>query len=330
MAQLASQQVGANGNEEPGKNNHPPGGQPQQVSHQGIGGTNRSRGNPSLLQLWRTAFKDAVHSTNGGGPQPDSMSTARAARSTNFKVIGKATIDVTIFGQVWTLEVEITDTEPERRDIYLSYADSYMMLEGRFCQRRWRTSTTIGSTSCGTIRQKHRYKGPQDRWFQLRECDRHQVMSEEQYTKNAELQSKNPLLKITKQVTDTLEPEQLFALKRLILKYEDLFGTEEIPIVKQNQAHRVSDDPRSQANPNEKLTRWAILLSQFRFKIIHKKRVLNRDADALSRYAVGQNPSDAEDVMNAQVMTLEEIDMRVEQQSDKFVRPDQFLGKKRD
>ncbi|OWA50130.1 putative Retrovirus-related Pol polyprotein from transposon gypsy [Hypsibius exemplaris] len=38
----------------------------------------------------------------------------------------------------------------------------------------------------------------------------------------------------------------------------------------------------------------------------------------LSRFAVGQNPSDAEDVMNAQVMTLEKIDMRVEQQSDKF------------
>ncbi|OWA55341.1 hypothetical protein BV898_19725 [Hypsibius exemplaris] len=40
--------------------------------------------------------------------------------------------------------------------------------------------------------------------------------------------------------------------------------------------------------------------------------------EKLMRYAVGQNPSDAEDVMNAQVMTLEEIDMRVEQQSDKF------------
>ncbi|OWA55643.1 hypothetical protein BV898_20031, partial [Hypsibius exemplaris] len=53
-----------------------------------------------------------------------------------FKVIRKATIDVRIFGQVWTLEVEITDTKPEERDIYLSYADSYMMLEGRFCQRR--------------------------------------------------------------------------------------------------------------------------------------------------------------------------------------------------
>ncbi|OQV17203.1 hypothetical protein BV898_08696 [Hypsibius exemplaris] len=41
-----------------------------------------------------------------------------------------------IFGQVWTLEMEITDTKPEKRDTYLSYADSYMMLEGRFCQRR--------------------------------------------------------------------------------------------------------------------------------------------------------------------------------------------------
>ncbi|OWA55454.1 hypothetical protein BV898_19841 [Hypsibius exemplaris] len=32
--------------------------------------------------------------------------------------------------------MEITDTKPEERDIYLSYIDSYMMLEGRFRQRK--------------------------------------------------------------------------------------------------------------------------------------------------------------------------------------------------
>ncbi|OWA55528.1 hypothetical protein BV898_19912, partial [Hypsibius exemplaris] len=47
-------------------------------------------------------------------------------------------------------------------------------------------------------------------------------------SQNAELQSKNPLLKIHELMYGThLEPEQLFALKRLFLKYEDLFGTEE-------------------------------------------------------------------------------------------------------
>ncbi|OQV14196.1 hypothetical protein BV898_11550 [Hypsibius exemplaris] len=41
------------------------------------------------------------------------------------------------------------------------------------------------------------------------------------------------------------------------------------------------------------------ILKIHKLKIVHKNGVLNRDADALIRYAVGENPSDAENVMNA-------------------------------
>ena len=70
--------------------------------------------------------------------------------------------------------------------------------------------------------------------------------------------------------------------------------------------------------PNDKLQRWAIQLSAFRFKIVHKSGALNRDADAFSRYAVGDAPSDPEDLINMPIMTLEEVDLRLEQRSDKF------------
>ncbi|OWA55374.1 hypothetical protein BV898_19758 [Hypsibius exemplaris] len=165
---------------------------------------------------------------------------------------------------------------------------------------------------------------------------------------NAELQSKNPLLKIHELKYGThLEPEQLFALKRLILEIRRPFwdGGDshwssknqaiEFQTIPGGQASMATCSPivqegngnggqRNEAAVQRRKDGAESLSWQSPIHLATKDLtrnvcgVLNRDADALSRYAVGQNPSDAEDVMNAQVMTLEEIDMRVEQQSDKF------------
>ncbi|OQV22535.1 hypothetical protein BV898_03361 [Hypsibius exemplaris] len=65
----------------------------------------------------------------GGNGELETTTVRRKAKQNSRK----ATINVTIFGQVWVLEVEITDIGPEECDIYLNFADSYIMLEGQFC-----------------------------------------------------------------------------------------------------------------------------------------------------------------------------------------------------
>jgi len=84
--------------------------------------------------------------------------------------------------------------------------------------------------------------------------------------------------------------------------------------------------------PNEKLQRWALRLRGFRFRYEHRSGALNRDADALSRYAVGQAPPEGEDPVTFPLMSLEQIDLRAEQIGDKICGSlvDLFEGKIRD
>ncbi|OWA54841.1 hypothetical protein BV898_19234 [Hypsibius exemplaris] len=128
--------AGANGNEEPGRTtihreaNH-------NRFHTGTWGYHRSRGNPQRVTIVADRIlKTQCTTTNGGRTQPDSMSTWYK----EWQDMADLSIFVIEFGITRTTTAHDAWKSPtqsrKERDIYLSYADSYMMLEGRFCQRR--------------------------------------------------------------------------------------------------------------------------------------------------------------------------------------------------
>ncbi|OWA55160.1 hypothetical protein BV898_19547 [Hypsibius exemplaris] len=156
------------GNEEPGENNSIREANHNRF-HTGTWGYHRSRGNPQLLQLGGPHFKTQCTTPTGGRDhRPDSSVNLYKG----VQDMADLSIFVIEFGinennySAMTLSVadRLIYREPVKRDIYLSYADSYMMLEGRFCQRRLENiNYDWDRPHVAQYNKKHRYKGPKDR-----------------------------------------------------------------------------------------------------------------------------------------------------------------------
>ncbi|OQV20431.1 hypothetical protein BV898_05477 [Hypsibius exemplaris] len=80
-----------------------------------------------------------------------------------------------------TLEVESPTQSRKSATFILSYADSYMMLEGRFCQRRLENINYDWIDLMWHNTTKAPIQGPQDRvWAQSTKCERKQINNQKQ------------------------------------------------------------------------------------------------------------------------------------------------------